>query len=129
MRRAGRRPNWRRFRHADFAAVNVNFWLTPDEANLDPASGGLVIWDKEAPLDWDFADYNRDPARIRQFLEGAGARRITVPHRQNRVVIFNSDLFHKTDDYRFRPGYENRRINVTLLYGYRQAREAPPAGT
>ena len=22
--------------HADFAAVNVNFWITPDEANLDP---------------------------------------------------------------------------------------------
>jgi thioredoxin-like negative regulator of GroEL len=111
--------------HADFAAVNVNFWLTPDEANLEPDSGGLVIWDKEAPLDWDFDGYNREPARIRQFLETAGARRIRVPHRQNRVVIFNSDLFHKTDDYRFRPGYENRRINVTLLYGYRQVRDDP----
>ncbi|HEY8255181.1 MAG TPA: tetratricopeptide repeat protein, partial [Rhizomicrobium sp.] len=39
--------------HADFAAVNVNFWITPDEANLDPASGGLVVWDKAAPLEWD----------------------------------------------------------------------------
>ena len=30
--------------HADFAAVNVNFWITPDEANLDPRqrrAGGL----------------------------------------------------------------------------------------
>ena len=24
--------------HADFAAVNVNFWITPDEANLDPGA-------------------------------------------------------------------------------------------
>ena len=48
-----------------------------------------------------------------------------MPHKQNRVVIFNSDLFHKTDSYRFRPGYENRRINVTLLYGFRQARDNP----
>ncbi len=30
--------------HADFAAVNVNFWITPDEANLDPGSGGLKVW-------------------------------------------------------------------------------------
>jgi len=111
--------------HADFAAVNVNFWLTPNEANLEPDFGGLVLWDKEAPLDWDFDAYNRDPEGIRKFVETSGARRIVVPHRQNRVVIFNSDLFHKTDDYHFRPGYENRRINVTLLYGYRQAREDP----
>lgn len=30
--------------HADEAAVNVNIWLTPDEANLDPESGGLVVF-------------------------------------------------------------------------------------
>src|SRR6218665_2219277 len=30
--------------HADEAAVNVNFWITPDSANLDPDSGGMVIW-------------------------------------------------------------------------------------
>ena len=29
--------------HADFAAVNVNFWITPDEANLDPSHGGLIV--------------------------------------------------------------------------------------
>ena len=34
---------------ADSAAVNVNFWITPDEANNDPASGGLVLWDVAAP--------------------------------------------------------------------------------
>jgi tetratricopeptide (TPR) repeat protein len=40
--------------HADFAAVNVNFWLTPDEANLDPATGGMIVYDVEAPMNWDF---------------------------------------------------------------------------
>ncbi|HEX8957319.1 MAG TPA: tetratricopeptide repeat protein, partial [Burkholderiaceae bacterium] len=107
--------------HADFAAVNVNFWLTPDEANLSPESGGLVVWDKEAPLEWDFEDYNSKPGLIAEFLENAGAQPYVVPHRQNRVVLFNSNLFHRTDDYRFKPGYENRRINVTMLYGDRQA--------
>jgi hypothetical protein len=44
---------------------------------------------------------------------------VTVPHRENRVVIFNSTLFHETDRVEFREGYENRRINVTLLFGKR----------
>ena len=105
--------------HADFAAINVNFWITPDEANLAPGSGGLVVWDKEAPPDWDFEDYNRDVRRIERFLEQSAAQPVTVPYRQNRAVIFNSDLFHKTDAFDFRPGYENRRINVTMLYGNR----------
>ena len=31
--------------HADIARVNINCWITPDEANLDPSgtSGGIVV--------------------------------------------------------------------------------------
>ena len=105
--------------HADFAAVNVNFWVTPDSANLEPAGGGLLIWDKEAPAAWDFAVYNRDLPAIRKFLAESGAKALNVPYRQNRAVLFNSDLFHETGAVDFRPGYENRRVNVTLLYGRR----------
>ncbi|MBN36449.1 MAG: hypothetical protein CMM46_17055 [Rhodospirillaceae bacterium] len=105
--------------HADAAAINVNFWLTPDDANLDPDGGGLVVWDKEAPLDWDFARYNRDTPAVRAFLDEVGARPVTVPHRQNRAMLFNSDLFHETGALTFKPGYENRRINVTMLFGRR----------
>lgn len=111
--------------HADFAAVNVNFWLTPDAANRDPESGGLVVWDKEAPADWDFERYNTDEAAQRGFLAASGARSLRVPHRQNRAVVFNSDLFHETDRLSFAPGYENRRINVTMLYGKRGDAAAP----
>jgi hypothetical protein len=42
---------------------------------------------------------------------------VTVPHKQNRAVIFDSALFHQTDKYTFQRGYENRRINLTLLFG------------
>lgn len=105
--------------HADEAVVNVNFWITPDEANLDPESGGLVIWDVAAPPDWNFAEYNGEAAPIREFLARSGAKPTTVPHRANRAVIFDSDLFHETDKIVFRPGYLNRRINITLLYGRR----------
>jgi tetratricopeptide (TPR) repeat protein len=107
-------------KHADFAAVNVNFWITPDEANLDPDHGGLVVWDVAAPLDWDFAKYNAAEQDILSFLAREKAKPVTIPYRANRAVIFDSDLFHETDVIRFKPGYENRRINVTLLFGRRQ---------
>jgi len=113
-------------KHADFAAVNVNFWITPDDANLDPAHGGLVVWDAAAPLDWDFARYNAAEKDMEAFLESRNAKPITIPYRCNRAVIFDSDLFHETDTFRFKTGYENRRINVTLLFGRRdpQSRRA-----
>jgi tetratricopeptide (TPR) repeat protein len=107
-------------KHADFAAVNVNFWITPDEANLDPEHGGLVVWDAAAPLDWNFAKYNAAEEDITTFLRAQNAKPVTVPYRANRAVIFDSDLFHETDVIHFKPGYENRRINVTLLFGRRQ---------
>lgn len=110
--------------HADFAAVNVNFWITPDEANRDPQRGGLVIWDQPAPLAWDFAKYNRETGTIREFLARSGANSVTVPHRANRAVIFDSDLFHETDEIAFEEGYLNRRINITFLYGRREERAA-----
>ncbi len=105
--------------HADFAAVNVNFWITPEDANLDPDSGGMVIYDIDAPASWDFATYNERIDIIRDYLAVRQPRVIRVPYRQNRAVIFNSDLFHATEAVRFRPGYLNHRINVTMLYGDR----------
>ncbi len=105
--------------HADDAAVNVNFWITPDEANLDPERGGLVVWDVAAPLDWDYSRYNGDLAATRDFLKRSNAKPVTIPYRCNRAVIFDSDLFHETDAVRFKEGYLNRRINVTFLYGDR----------
>ena len=103
--------------HADVAAVNVNFWITPDAANLDPDSGGLVVYTHDAPRDWDFRRLNRENAEIHRYLESVKSEKIKVPYRANRAVIFASDLYHETDSFRFRPGYENRRVNITMLYG------------
>jgi Flp pilus assembly protein TadD len=105
--------------HADAAAVNVNFWVTPDEANVSNGKGGLIVFDKKAPAAWDFEKYNNDQPAIRQFLAETGARSVTVPYRCNRAVIFHSDLFHRTDDLAFRDDYESRRINITMLFGDR----------
>jgi len=106
--------------HADFAAINVNFWITPKEANLNPNSGGLVVYDVEAPKEWDFKIYNHDQKKIREELKKSKGNTKVIPHNENRAVIFNSNLFHETDNYEFKEGYENRRINVTMLFGSRE---------
>jgi hypothetical protein len=116
--------------HADFAAVNVNFWITPTEANLDPATGGFVVYEADAPPGWDFYTYNGRADLIYEYLRQQQARRVVIPYRANRAVIFNSDLFHETAEVRFGPYYEDRRVNVTMLYGHREqdgVRAARPA--
>lgn len=105
--------------HADFAAVNVNFWITPDEANRAPDRGGMVIYGVDAPPQWSFRDYNERIDQIRTFLIAHRPGQMRIPYRQNRAVIFNSDLFHATDAVDFDPRYENHRINVTMLFGDR----------
>jgi len=108
--------------HADDAAVNVNIWLTPDSANLDPTSGGLVVYTAKPPQHWGFSEFNANWEFVEEnLLQPTGFANVTVPYRQNRAVLFDSFLFHKTDQYKFRKGYENRRINLTILYGDRQS--------
>ncbi|MEZ0374900.1 MAG: hypothetical protein ACAI44_37790 [Candidatus Sericytochromatia bacterium] len=101
--------------HHDSALVNVNFWLTPDSANRDPGSGGICVYPKAPPANWDLERYQIAPADMAHFVEGVDP--ICVPYRQNRVVIFNSRLFHATQPFDFAPGYLNQRLNVTLLFG------------
>ena len=103
--------------HADDAAVSVNFWVTPTEANLDPGRGGLVVCRAPPPDDWEIKDYDADRARIVTFLEQKAADSLVVPYRQNRAVLFRSRLFHHSDRPEFASRYENHRINLTLLYG------------
>ena len=105
--------------HADYAAVNVNFWVTPKAANLNSSSGGLVVYNTVAPLEWDSKTFNNDTEKILEHLEDNNNEKSVIPYNENRIVIFNSNLIHETDKFEFKEGYENRRINVTMLFGER----------
>jgi hypothetical protein len=106
--------------HADPSVVTFNFWITADEANLDPERGGLTVWNVATPSGLKTQQYIGDTAGCQAYLARAGAKSITIPYRSNRAVVFSSDLFHETDLMHFREGYTNRRINITMLYGRRQ---------
>lgn len=109
--------------HTDYAAVTFNFWITPDQANLDPASGGLVVYRKEEPYDWDWMEVNweKNAPRIREKIERYldSAETLTIPYRVNRAVLFHSNLFHTSDVMRFKEGFDNRRVNISMLFGNR----------
>lgn len=107
--------------HADNAAINVNFYIAPDEANLDPESGGMDVWNVSPESEQHMRHLNGDEAAAKEFLARSKARLTRIPHRANRAVIFRSDLIHKTSDCRFAEGYLNKRINISLLYGDRPA--------
>ncbi len=105
--------------HADPSLVTFNFWITPDEANLNPEHGGLTVWDVAAPEDWNSQRYIGDTSGCQAYLRLMGAKPVTIPYRSNRAIVFSSALFHETDRMHFREGYINRRINITMLYGRR----------
>lgn len=102
--------------HADDAKVSVNFWVTPTDANRNPERGGLVVCRAPLPMEWQIKDYDSDREPIVTFLAQNADESLVVPYRQNRAVLFRSHLFHHSDSPDFAPGYENHRINLTLLY-------------
>ena len=87
--------------HSDDAEVSLNFWLTPDAANRSRGRAGMVIDRQEGCCKQEIRDKNG----------------IVVPYRQNRAVLFKSRLLHGSDAPEFAAGYENLRINVTMLFG------------
>jgi len=104
--------------HADDGMVSINFWLTPDEANLNKETGGLEFWNKTVPLDYWRTRDQAKKARIMDALKAEpDARSQTLPYRCNRATLFNSNIVHRTDELDFRKGYGNQRMNLTILFG------------
>lgn len=103
--------------HADDGAISVNFWVTADGANVDPQRGGLIIHKKQPPSDWQISDYKTDVTAIRAVLGDDANDLVVIPYCENRAVLFESRLFHESDAIDFQPGYENHRVNITMLFG------------
>ena len=84
---------------------------------LNPDRGGLVVCRVPPPAAWEIRDYHADKESIAAFLEQHANDSLIVPYRENRAVLFESRLFHRSDAPEFATGYENHRINLTLLFG------------
>lgn len=103
--------------HADDAALSLNLWMTPATANRNPATGGLTLCTTAPPAGWTLPGYDTGQRAAAEFLAANPATTITIPYRENRAVLFRSRYIHGSDRPDFAPGYENHRINLTLLFG------------
>ena len=123
--------------HADAAAVNLNIWLTPDDAIVNEkededggvsegsggggGGGGLAVYlTKNLPKDWTFSQMNElsQVGEIQSFLKETKSEERKISYRQNRAVLFHSRLFHETMKFKLKKGYKNARINLTFLFGF-----------
>lgn len=104
--------------HGDSGRVSVNIWLTPDDANLDPDGGGLLFWNKKVPM-LQVKDNPKEMTEqiLRDIIAEPDAKYFSVPYKCNRATLFNSNTVHKTDEINFKPGYLNRRLNITFVFG------------
>lgn len=106
--------------HCDDGAVSINLWLTPDGANLSPQSSGLTFWNRSAPTNYFVTEDDVEKhAILETLLNEEGVKSIEVPYRCNRAAIFRSNMIHKTAETKFAAGYQNRRLNMTLIFGNR----------
>ena len=102
--------------HADPAALNVNLWVTPSRCVKDTTKNGLIIYDKQAPLDWTWEDYNSNSQKVINYLDESKASPRYIPYNYNRITIFESNYFHKTNSVSMIEGQENRRVNYTFMF-------------
>lgn len=104
--------------HGDAGRFSANIWMTPDEFNeSESGRGGLRLWTdrgfvKAGTLTTHGPQLIADMSDLRHDAD------LVVPYRSNRAVIFDALTVHETDAFRFRPAFENRRMNATLLFGW-----------
>ena len=102
--------------HADHNAVSFNVWITPDDANEDTGSGGLVVWNKKVPFAY-FNNPSQRPAIIEKLISASDATEKTIAYACNRAVVFNGSVLHNSDKMRCKENYLSRRISITFAFG------------
>ena len=103
--------------HTDTGQLTVNFYLTPDECNLTPGQGGLLLSKVQRPAEMSLVSYNSAPWSDAYLARADDGTRIRLPYRCNRAVLFDSRTFHSSDTFRFTDtDNASRRVNVGLIF-------------
>jgi hypothetical protein len=103
--------------HSDTGRVTLDLWLTPDEYNLEPNTGGLVLYDVKRTSDQDIHQFNARPWCVEYFNKHTRGGSVTVGYKYNRAILFDARTFHASDRMRFvGDGAQTYRINYALLF-------------
>ena len=110
-RSAGLKP------HTDAGAVTVNLYLTPDEFNLQPGTGGLILSAVRRPPPVSLIEFNSMPWADSYFEREHVGEDVRIEYRFNRAVLFDSRLFHASDQIFFaNDTAQSMRMNLGLLF-------------
>lgn len=105
------------YAHSDTGAVSLNIWLTPDEFNLDPKTGGLILYDVKRTDNMNIHEFNAAPYSTDYFRANTRGGQVKIPYRYNRATLFDARTFHASDRITFlNNGSESTRINFALLF-------------
>jgi hypothetical protein len=103
--------------HSDNAEITSTLWLTPDCYNLDPNSGGLMITDVLRDPNALPHEHLVYPWADEYFASKTNGDAIKIPYRQNRAVLFDAKIFHRTDDLNFNFAEPSSfRINLSFAF-------------
>jgi hypothetical protein len=109
------------YAHSDIGQVSLNLWLTPDEYNRNPESGGLILHDVKRRDDMEIHEFNCAPWSTDYLAANTKGNVVRVPYRFNRAVLFDSRTFHASDgplDF-VNEGPESIRLNLTFMFDER----------
>jgi hypothetical protein len=103
--------------HTDAGSVTLNLYLTADEHNREPGTGGLVLTSVRRPPSVSLIEYNSMPWAAEYYERERTEQEFVIPHRCNRAMIFESRLFHRSDRISFvADGTRSMRTNVGILF-------------
>lgn len=110
--------------HFDVGSVTVNLWLTPDEHNLTPGRAGLILYSVRQPADLSGGQLKIPGWSDEYFVSQHDGTEVRIPYRCNRAVVFDSKLYHASDEGTFRGGdLWSCRMNLSLLFDDRHIYE------
>lgn len=103
--------------HVDNASLSLTVWLTDERYNLNPRTGGLVLYDVARPDDMR-VDERYTPLEAPKYVsQRTKGRAITIPYKANRAILFDAALFHCTDRPRFDcQSSDGYRVNLSIAY-------------
>jgi len=100
--------------HTDPAQYTVNVWVTPNHSLANENSNGLIMYRKRFDNKRWMETYNWTLDESKEYVKHS--RKVNIPYKFNRAVIFESNQFHETDNVIMKPGVNNCRVSYTFLY-------------
>ena len=103
--------------HSDNGAVTLNIYLTPEEFNLKPNSGGLLLYDVKRTKDQAIHEFNSQPWATKYFEKNTRGAKRRIGYAFNRAVIFDAKTFHAAESMCFTgESVGSHRLNLALRF-------------